>query len=72
MLHFGVFYPRGGGRYLTEIIYSISRIIPELNQKNPIYPIKEARSWKLEVGFAALCESIQSIESICCLLSTAH
>jgi len=27
MSHFAVFYPRGGGRYLIEFIYSISLIL---------------------------------------------
>jgi hypothetical protein len=49
MSHFGVFYPRGGGRYLIEIIYSIHLISRfRLGKKIPIiYKKLEAGSWKL-------------------------
>jgi hypothetical protein len=46
--HFGVFYPRGGGRYLIEIIYSISLIIPVKKQLKP--PILLIIFKKLEIG----------------------
>jgi hypothetical protein len=49
MSHFAVFYPRGGGRYLIEIIYSIPLISRfQLGKKIPIiYKKLEAGSWKL-------------------------
>jgi hypothetical protein len=48
MSHFGVFYPRGGGRHLIEIIYLVSLIISSSDQQKNLQSF--IRSWKLKVG----------------------
>jgi len=65
---FGVFYPRGGGRYLNEIIYSISPIISELNQKKSYS--SHSRSWKLEVSVASLLANQSNQSAVDCPLLT--